>query len=129
MRRSTVISTLAILAGLLVTPSVHAQDNGGGRIGSPVRLRQLFGFSVRERQIVSEYFATHVQEAEELPPVMVGFLVRGRGLPPGVSKPPIPAGLREQYPNRADYEVSIFGDRIVLLDANGTVVDILEGIL
>ena len=129
MRRSTLVSMLAIIAGLLIAPTVHAQENGGGRIGSPVRLRQLFGFSVRERQIVAEYFATHVQEAEELTPVVVGILVRGRPLPPGVSKKPIPDGLREQYPIRAGYEVSIYGDRIVLIDANGIVVDILEGIL
>jgi hypothetical protein len=78
---------------------------------------------------VSEYFATHVQEAEELPRVLAGILVRGRPLPQGVSKTPIPAGLLDRYPIRAGYEVSIYGDRIVLLDANGTVVDILEGLL
>ena len=84
---------------------------------------------MRERLILAEYFATQVREVEELPPVVVGFLVRGRRLPPGVSKTPMPEGLREQYPVRAGYEVLIFGDRIVLLDANGIVVDILEGIL
>ena len=128
MKRSTMITTLAILAGLFVTPTMQAQGSGGGSIGSAARQPQSYGFSVRERQIVAEYFATNVEEVEELPPVIAGFLVRGRRLPPGVSKIPIPAGLREQYPIRAGYEVAIFGDRIVLLDANGLVVDIIEGI-
>ena len=36
--------------------------------------------------------------------------------------------LQAQLPTRVGVEVSIFGDRIVLLEASGLVVDILEGI-
>jgi hypothetical protein len=49
-------------------------------------------------------------------------------LPPGIAKRQIPSELQAQIPTRVGVEVSIFGDRIVLLEASGLVADILEGI-
>jgi hypothetical protein len=95
---------------------------------SEVRVQQSVGFSVRERQIVAEFFATHRQEVEALPPGIARNLARGKRLPPGIAKRPIPSGLQALFPTRVGVEVSIFGDRIVLLEASGLMVDILEGI-
>jgi hypothetical protein len=93
-----------------------------------VRVQQSVGFSVAERQIFVEFFATHRHEVEALPPGIARNLVRGKRLPPGIAKKQIPSALQAQLPARVGVEVSIFGDRIVLLEASGLVVDILEGV-
>ena len=128
MKRSTMVSTLAILAGLTVTSDLHAQRGRAKHNEAEVRVQQSVGFSVRERQIVAEFFVTHRYEADALPPGIARNLARGKRLPPGIAKRQIPSGLQAQFPTRAGFEVSIFGDRIVLLEASGLVVDILEGI-
>ena len=129
MMRSTMISVLATLAAFSLTSNLQAQNGNGKDKGAEVRVQQSVGFSITERQIIVEFFATHRQEAEALPPGIAKNLARGKRLPPGIAKRPIPSGLRAQLPPRVGVEVSIFGDRIVLLQASGVVVDILEGIL
>ena len=129
MKRSILVSMLAIVAGFSVTSDLRAQQGRGRRNEAEVRVQQSDGFSVRERQIVAEFYAINRQEAEMLPPGIARNLARGKRLPPGIAKRQIPAELAEQFPARAGFEVSIFGDRIVLLEASGLVVDILEGIL
>ena len=128
MKRSTTVAALAILTGLFVTSDLQAQQGRGKRNQTEVSVQQSSGFSVRERQIVVEFFATHGQEAEALPPGIARNLERGKRLPPGIAKKQIPSGLEAELPIRPGFEVSIFGDRIVLLEASGLVVDILEGI-
>ena len=129
MMRSTMISVLATLAAFSLTSNLQAQDGGGKDKGAEVRVQQSVGFSITERQIIVEFFATHRQAAEALPPGIAKNLARGKRLPRGIAKRPIPSGLQAQLPARVGVEVSIFGDRIVLLQASGVVVDILEGIL
>ena len=129
MMRSTMVSVLATLAAFSLTSNLQAQDGGGTDKGAEVRVQQSVGFSITERQIIVEFFATHRQAAEALPPGIAKNLARGKRLPPGIAKRPIPSGLQAQLPARVGVEVSIFGDRIVLLQASGVVVDILEGIL
>ena len=129
MKRSTAAAALAILAGFTVFSDLQAQQGRGKRNESAVREQQTFGFSVRERQIVAEFFATHRLESDALPPGIARNLERGKRLPPGIAKKQIPPGLQALLPTRLGFEVSIVGDRIVLLEASGLVVDILEGIL
>jgi hypothetical protein len=89
------------------------------------------GFSQVERETIREYFANHRHDAKPLPPGIAKNLQRGRALPPGIAKRQLPTALIEQLPPReseAKVEVSIFGDRIVLLEASGIVVDILENV-
>ncbi|UCF21657.1 MAG: hypothetical protein JSU87_09210 [Gemmatimonadota bacterium] len=81
-----------------------------------------------ERQIIVEFFAEHSFKAQALPPGIAKNLARGKPLPPGIAKKQIPAGLQARLPARAGFEISIFGNRIVLLEASGLVVDILEGV-
>jgi hypothetical protein len=122
------ISALAIFTGLILTSDLQAQRGRGRNKETEVRVHQSVGFSVAERQIVVEFFATHLQEVEALPPGIARNLARGKRLPPGIAKKQIPSALQAQLPTRVGVEVSIFGDRIVLLEASGLVVDILEGI-
>lgn len=128
MMRSTMVSVLAIFAGFILTSDLQAQRGRGKPKEPEVRVQQSVGFSVAERQIVAEFFATNRHEVEALPPGIARNLARGKRLPPGIAKRQIPSALQVQLPTRVGVEVSIFGDRIVLLEASGLVVDILEGI-
>jgi len=129
MMRSTMVSVLATLAAFSLTSSLQAQNGREKDKEAAVRVQPSVGFSITERQIIVEFFAAHRQEAEALPPGVAKNLARGKRLPPGIAKRPIPSGLQAQLPTRVGVEVSIFGDRIVLIEASGVVVDILEGIL
>jgi len=128
MMRSTMVSVLATLAAFSLTSSLQAQNGREKDKEAAVRVQPSVGFSITERQIIVEFFATHQQGAETLPPGIAKNLARGKRLPPGIAKRPIPSGLQAQLPARVGVEVSIFGDRIVLLEASGLVVDILEGV-
>ena len=91
------------------------------------------GFTVVERETIAAYFAKHATEVEQLPPGIAKRLTRGKPLPPGIAKRQLPEALIEELPPRegeggVSLEVTIFGDRIVLLDASGLIVDVLEGI-
>ena len=128
MMRSATVSVLAVLAASTLTPDLHAQrgrDNGQTTV---VQAEVSVGFSAVERQIIVEFFRTNRYEAQALPPGITKRLARGKPLPPGIAKARIPQALQAQLPARAGVEVSIFGDRIVLLEASGLVVDILEGV-
>ncbi len=128
MMRSTTVSALAIFAGFVLTTNLQAQQGRGRHKKTEISVQQSVGFSVVERQIVAEFFATNRQDVEALPPGIARNLARGKRLPPGIAKRQIPSALQAQLPTRVGIEVSIFGDRIVLLEASGLVVDILDGI-
>lgn len=128
MMRSTMVPVLASLAAFSLTPNLQAQEGRVKDREPEVRVQQSVGFSTTERQIIVEFFATHRQEARALPPGVAKNLARGKRLPPGIAKRPIPSPLQAQLPPRVGVEVSIFGDRIVLLEASGVVIDILEGV-
>ena len=85
-------------------------------------------FTAAERDIIVKYYAAHPYRARALPPGIAKNLARGKPLPPGIAKRALPAALVTQLPRRTGLEVTIFGDRIVLLEASGVVVDVLEGV-
>jgi hypothetical protein len=119
---------ITTVAALSLAAGVQAQSGRDRGSGDESGVRLSLGFSNAERQVIVEFFAAHRQEAQPLPPGIAKNLVRGKRLPPGIAKRPIPSELRSQLQTRAGVEVSIFGDRIVLLEATGVVIDILEGI-
>jgi hypothetical protein len=114
---------LATLALALVPLAARAQQ---GR--RPSQDQQPTGFTTAEREAITAYFRSHEQSVRPLPPGIAKNLERGKPLPPGIAKQQIPATLQEALPAREGFEVTIFGDRIVLLEASGLVVDVLEGI-
>jgi hypothetical protein len=103
-------------------------DKPKDRDGPAVQATVSVGFSVTERRIITSYFAEHRYEAEALPPGIAKNLARGKPLPPGIAKRQLPSDLQARLGARTGVEVTIFGDRIVLLEASGVVVDILEGV-
>ncbi len=95
--------------------------------------RSQNGFTTAEHETIAAYFSKHPIEVKPLPPGTAKRLERGKALPPGIAKRALPGPLLEELPPREDdggvtLEVMIFGDRIVLLDASGLIVDVLEGI-
>jgi hypothetical protein len=128
MIRVATLSILLIVAGLTVAPELQAQNGKTKEKKVAVQSQQTAGFSKSERQIIVEFFANHSYEAQALPPGIAKNLARGKPLPPGIAKKQIPAALKTRLPARVGVEISIFGDRIVLLEASGVVVDVLEGI-
>jgi hypothetical protein len=118
-----------LLLALPLTAAASAQGNGRSKDGnSTIAVQATVGFSSGERQAISAYFTTHTYAPEALPPGIVKKLARGKPLPPGIAKRSLPRDLVVELPVRAGSEISIFGDRVVLLEASGLVVDILEGI-
>ncbi|MGD8869441.1 MAG: anti-virulence regulator CigR family protein [Gemmatimonadales bacterium] len=128
MIRVTVLSILLSAAALTAAPELLAQNGKAKQKEVANQSRQAPGFSSAERQIIVEFFASHTYRAQPLPPGIAKNLARGKPLPPGIAKKQIPADLKARLPGRVGVEISIFGDRIVLLEASGVVVDVLEGI-
>lgn len=128
MRCATIVSALAIVAAFTFAPELQAQDRKGKGKAVKAEAQRSAGFSTIERQIIVEFFSDYSYKVKSLPPGIAKNLARGKPLPPGIAKQHIPAELRARLPVRAGVEISIFGDRIVLLEASGLVVDILEGI-
>ena len=85
-------------------------------------------FSIVERNVIINYFRTHRLEVKPLPPGIARNLARGKPLPPGIAKQRIPADLSRRLVVRSGYQSLIIGDRIVLIDPVGIVVDILSEI-
>jgi hypothetical protein len=130
MRRLFLLGLSCGLASMVLASSAAAQkpDRPKGRDGGGVQVAVSVGFSTVERRIVTEYYAEHRYEAKPLPPGIAKNLARGKPLPPGIAKRQLPADLRARLQSRVGAEITIFGDRIVLLEASGLVVDILEGV-
>jgi hypothetical protein len=126
MRAATFVLSVLLLV-LALPATAAAQDNGRKERNKPTA-SVTAGFAAGERQVIASYFAAHSYTAEELPPGIVKKLARGKPLPPGIAKRSLPRGLVAQLPAREGFEITIFGDRIVLLEASGLVVDILAGI-
>ncbi len=85
-------------------------------------------FSAGERDLIVKYYAAHTYSAKPLPPGIAKRLARGKPLPPGIAKQVVPAELVTQLPPRSGFELAIFGDRIVMLNGKGVVVDVLVGV-
>lgn len=118
-------AVLAMLA-LLVAPDLAAQGRRDRRPATPAKAAVAVTFTAAERETIVRYYAAHPYRARALPPGIAKNLARGKPLPPGIAKRALPAALVAELPRRSGVEVTIFGDRVVLLQASGVVVDVLE---
>lgn len=116
-----------VLLVLVSSPAV-AQKPGKKKGAPPAQQAVAVGFTVQQRDLIQTYFAQHRRAVKRLPPGIAKNLARGKPLPPGIAKQQLPQELATRLPVREGFQVSIFGDRIVLLEAHGLVVDVLEGI-
>ncbi len=126
MPRAAILPFL-VLAFASFASSADAQQSDKRRPqNEPAQTAQ--GFSEAARNIIAAYFTQHAHEAKPLPRGIAKNLARGKPLPPGIAKQQLPEKLVAELPSRDGVEITIFGDRIVLLEASGLVVDIIEGI-
>jgi hypothetical protein len=117
-----------VVVGLVAWPAAAEAQNRDRRAVQPKSQTEAAGFTAVERQAILQYFARNRMEVQALPPGIARNLQRGKPLPRGIAKRALPQGLQSTLPAREGLEVSILGDRVVLLQASGLVVDILEGV-
>lgn len=92
-------------------------------------------FTVLEREIIREHFATHggppPGRARGLPPGIAKNLARGKPLPPGIAKQQLPPELRTKLPPPPEGFERIYIDgRVFLVEAATQVVhDILTDLV
>src|SRR5260370_41836884 len=122
MLRAARLAVAVALVSLLVAPHT-AQAQGRGK-GKRARDSAAGGFTAAERDVVTRYYADHAYAAKPLPPGIAKRLARGKPLPPGLATRALPAELVTELPPRTGFEVSIVGDRVALLDAQGLVADV-----
>jgi hypothetical protein len=126
MVRTARLALAVALVALVVAPR-GAEAQGRGK-GKRAENSAPGGFTTAERDLVVRYYADHPYAAKPLPPGIAKKLARGKPLPPGLAKRALAPELVTQLPPRAGFEVSIVGDRVVLLDAHGLVVDLLVNV-
>ena len=125
LRAARLMLPMVLVSLVLAAGTVEAQGRGKGK---RARDSAPGGFTATERDVVTRYYADHAYAAKPLPPGIAKKLARGKPLPPGLAKRAVPAELATQLPPRTGFEVSIVGDRVVLLDAQGLVVDVLVNV-
>ena len=86
-------------------------------------------FHDSDRAAFREYYSTRRETVKPLPPGIAKNLARGKPLPPGIARTRVPHVVLVKLPWRPPgYTFFLVGDRIVLLNANGLVADILDSI-
>ena len=127
--RALLMVTLLAGAGtpaMAQRPDKPAKSNPKGPRDQPV-VRVVFAEA--DRGVFRDYYRTRREAIKPLPPGIAKNLARGKPLPPGIVKTRVPDAVLVQLPWRPrDYTVFLVGDRVVLLNANGLVADILDGI-
>ena len=128
--RFLLIVTLLAVAG---TPAMAQRPDKPAKPANPKdskdqpAVRVVFRDS--DRAVFREYYRARRDEVKPLPMGISKNLVRGKPLPPGIVKTRVPDAVLAQLPWRPrDYTVFLVGDRVVLLNGNGLVADILDGI-
>jgi hypothetical protein len=130
MSKSFRFLKIAALLSIVATPAMAQRpgkpDKAKGPKDQPV-VRVVFQDS--DRGVFREYYRVHRDAVKPLPPGIAKNLVRGKPLPPGIARTRVPDAVLVQLPWRPPgYTFFLVGDRIVLLNANGLVADILTSL-
>ncbi len=123
------LTVLVVMAGTAAaTSSAAAQARRGKPQPAGATVTASVTFTAGERDVIVKYYAAHPYAAKPLPPGIAKNLARGKPLPPGIAKRALPAALLAQLPRRGGFEITVFGDRIVMLQTGGVVVDVLVNV-
>ena len=122
-----------LIAGLLAAASAPATAQ---RPDKPAKARSpkdqpvvRVVFHDSDRGVFREYYRVHRGDVKPLPPGIAKNLARGKPLPPGIARTRVPDAVLVQLPWRPPgYTFFLVGDRVVLLDGNGLIADILVSI-
>jgi hypothetical protein len=126
--------TFALATGLFTVASAPLLGQGKGHSKSsspPVASRAHENASTRRAsnedvQTIRSYYRTDRGNVKPIPPGILRNLVRGQPLPPGIDRTRIPDDLNMRLYPRPGSTWYVVGDRLVLVDANGRVVDIVR---
>ena len=125
------LAVLTLGVTLAATPCaaqrrVVVGPRGNARVVHP-RVHHVF--RTGDRGIFHNYFLTHRIVVTPLRSEIARLVIRGKPLPTGVVRVALAAELLALVPPPAPgYEYVIVGDRIVMLDDEGNVEDIIEGV-
>ena len=130
MRRIETTLLITALAVFALAPTAAAQERGKRkaverRQAEPAQAAVTLQITAAERDVIARYYAAHPYKAKRLPPGVAKNLVRGKPLPPGIARRQLPAALLTQLPRRSGVEIAVYGDRIVLLNDRGLVLDVM----
>ncbi|HEY9385351.1 MAG TPA: hypothetical protein VIP80_17725 [Gemmatimonadales bacterium] len=116
----------AMLAAATSPSAAQRPDKPKGPKDKPA-VRVVFQDS--DRGVFRDYYRGHLDQVKPLPPGIAKNLERGKPLPPGIARTRVPEVVVARLPWRpAGYTFFLVGDRVVLLDGNGRVADILVSI-
>jgi hypothetical protein len=116
----------ALLAAATTPSAAQRPDKDKGPKGKP-EVRVVFRDS--DRGVFRDYYRSHRDAVKPLPPGIAKNLARGKPLPPGIARTRVPDVVLVRLPWRPPgYTFFLVGDRVVLLDGNGLVADILLSI-
>jgi hypothetical protein len=122
MRKATqLILVSALLVGLASPALAQHPNKAKGPKNKPAVVTV---FREPDRGVFREYYRVHRGEVRALPPGIAKNLARGKPLPPGIVRAPVPEVILVRLPPRpAGYEVFLVGDRVVMLDRRGLIAD------
>jgi Ni/Co efflux regulator RcnB len=127
---------LALVAALTATTGLAAQNGKGPRVrnesqrGTVEVVVRGGGVNLTVQRTIREYYADKPKAARDLPPATARNYARGKRLPPGIVKRPLPPDLSARLRVQPGYQY-VMVDRDVLLIAisTGIVTDILLDVL
>ena len=123
MRKLARFALSTVLLAALTTPVV-AQHPGKAK-GPKKKDVVVTVFREPDRGVFREYYRAHRAEVKALPPGIAKKLARGQPLPPGIERQVVPEVILVRLPPRPPgYEVFLVGDRVVMLNPRGLVVDL-----
>jgi hypothetical protein len=133
MRKPVRSFLFASLLAAVAVPAAAQRPDQPGKPDKPKDSRDQPAvrvvFQESDRGVFRNYYRAHRDAVKPLPPGIAKNLVRGKPLPPGIARTRVPDAVLVQLPWRPrGYEVLLVGDRVVLLDPNGLVADVLISI-
>ena len=125
-RIHTIAAALMLVA---LATSADAQGQGRGKpASSDAQVSRAKGRGTdAEYRIIRDYYSVESRKPKSLPPGIAKNLERGKPLPPGIAKTRVPDDLIRRLPVRTGgTRWLIAGDRVLLVDANNVVVDLVR---
>ena len=127
---------LALVAVLTAGTALAAQNGKGPRVRNETQRGAVEvvvrggGVNLTVQRTIREYYADKPKAARELPPGAVRNYARGKRLPPGIAKRPLPPDLAARLRVQPGFQyVMVDRDVLLIAVATGIVTDILLDVL
>src|SRR5262245_47033426 len=132
-------SIVLLLVGVMAATSVSAAQIGTGPRGEPLarsnsrRVDVVVrggGVNLTAQRTIREYYADKPRAVRELPPGVARNYARGRKLPAGIARRPLPPDLDARLPHQPGYQyIAVDRDVLLIAVSTGIVTDILLDVL